>query len=216
LLNGHVADLVEEEGAAVRRLEFAPPLPDRKRVSIDRLAMGTLEKVVLRFGDAFWRRPGRTNLVYLSQEPGEFPFFADLTPYTGEPILACLYCGDFADRAAAMSDNELIDRAAAVVGEISGVTGRQPTDGRVTRWRADPFALGAYSYLPVGSSGADLENLAEPVGSRLLFAGEATSAIYSGYVHGGIVSGAREAARLIGGPPVLESGVIASAGCGMT
>ncbi len=196
-------------------IEFSPALPERKQAAIDRLAMGTLEKVVLRFDEAFWRAPDRTNLVYLSRERGEFPFFADLTPYTGEPILACLYCGDFAERAGAMSDDELIGRAAEIVGEVSGVTGRRPTEGRATRWRSDPFAFGAYSYLPVGSSGADLEVLAEPVGSRLLFAGEATSAMYSGYVHGGIVSGAREAARLIGGPPVLESGVVASAGCGM-
>jgi monoamine oxidase len=66
----------------------------------------------------------------------------------------------------------------------------------------------------VGAALADIDTLAQPENARLLFAGEATSSLYYGYVHGGVVSGAREATRLLGGAEaVLESGVIASAGC---
>jgi hypothetical protein len=71
-------------------------------------------------------------------------------------------------------------------------------------------------YLPVGASVADIEALAAPVGERLLFSGEATSTQYSGYVHGAILSGIREAERLLGteGQGVrLESGLVIKKGC---
>ena len=76
--------------------------------------------------------------------------------------------------------------------------------------------MGSYIYLPVGASVADIDALALPVGDRLLFAGEATSRSYSGYVHGAVLTGIREAERLLGkeGQGVeLESGLVVELGC---
>ena len=39
----------------------------------------------------------------------------------------------------------------------------QPRESVVTRWRADPWARGSYSYVAVGSSGSDYDLLASPV-----------------------------------------------------
>ena len=51
----------------------------------------------------------------------------------------------------------------------------EPTQTAITRWRADPFARGSYSYYPTGAAkNITTGPLAEPLG-RLLFAGEATS-----------------------------------------
>ena len=55
-------------------------------------------------------------------------------------------------------------------------------------WQADPFALGAYTYLRV--DGADArERLADPISDTLFFAGEATSGDDSGTVAGALDSG---------------------------
>jgi monoamine oxidase len=43
-----------------------------------------------------------------------------------------------------------------------------------TRWGSDPFALGSYSYLAVGSSGEDYDVIARPLEDKVFFAGEAT------------------------------------------
>lgn len=90
-----------------------------------------------------------------------------------------------------------------------------PTSGRVphpegflvTRWRADPFARGSYSYLAVGSSPADRRALAEPVGDRLFFAGEATSVEHPATVHGALESG-RAAAAAVDEVAVPGAGVL--------
>jgi monoamine oxidase len=72
----------------------------------------------------------------------------------------------------------------------------KPKGVLVTSWGTDPFTLGAYSAVAVGGSPKDFDTLAEPVGDRLFFAGEATSRNYAGTVHGAYLSGLREANRI--------------------
>lgn len=76
-------------------------------------------------------------------------------------------------------------------------------------WGNDPLFLGSYSYVAVGSSGDDLDRMAEPlprIGShesanspplQLLFAGEATHRTHYSTTHGAYFSGLREANRLL-------------------
>ncbi len=73
----------------------------------------------------------------------------------------------------------------------------EPTGAIRTRWAADPFALGSYSYLAVGASSDDRRALAEPVDEQLFFAGEATSAAYAATVHGALLSGRRAADEIL-------------------
>jgi polyamine oxidase len=68
----------------------------------------------------------------------------------------------------------------------------------VTRWASDAEAGGSYSNMPIGSSPEDFDALAEPVGERLFFAGEATSRDHHASVHGAYLSGLREARRIAG------------------
>ena len=75
----------------------------------------------------------------------------------------------------------------------------EPTGKLITRWARDPFARGSYSYPAVDSTPEDRTVLAEPVGGRVYFAGEATNSDYFGTVHGAFLSGQDEAARLIDG-----------------
>jgi len=72
-----------------------------------------------------------------------------------------------------------------------------PVDHRVTRWGADPWSRGSYSYLPAGSSARQRLDLARPVGSRVVMAGEATEPDYPASVHGAVRSGARAAGEVL-------------------
>jgi monoamine oxidase len=63
-------------------------------------------------------------------------------------------------------------------------------------WRDDPFTRGAYAYVPV--NGLEQQQvLAQPVGNKLFFAGEATSVGHIGTVHGAIQSGQRAAREIL-------------------
>ena len=74
-------------------------------------------------------------------------------------------------------------------------------------WGRNPLFWGSYSYVPVGSTGRDIDILAEPLpypedqsSSRplqILFASEATDRHYYSTTHGAYLSVLREANRLL-------------------
>lgn len=67
---------------------------------------------------------------------------------------------------------------------------------RRSRWARDPFARGAFGYRAVGTTPELRRTLAEPVGGRLWFAGEACSAEAPGTLQGALATG-RDAAAAV-------------------
>ncbi|MFI0433003.1 MAG: FAD-dependent oxidoreductase [Candidatus Nanopelagicales bacterium] len=101
----------------------------------------------------------------------------------------------------------------------------------VTRWDTDPWALGSYSAIPVGTPSSARQVLADAVVSgRVVLAGEYTATDYPSTVHGAYNSGRRAAAKVLTlvGPAaevvVLGAGMaglaaatdLAAAGCRVT
>lgn len=86
----------------------------------------------------------------------------------------------------------------------------------VTRWAADPFARGSYSFIGVGASNGSRRALAEPLGDarvdRVFFAGEATSPGHSATVHGAYLSGRRAADEVDGEADAGARVVVVGAG----
>ncbi|MEQ2259259.1 hypothetical protein XENORESO_009031, partial [Xenotaenia resolanae] len=73
-----------------------------------------------------------------------------------------------------------------------------------TQWFHDPWTLGSYCHPAIGCSAQDFKNMMEPLPKRgkkqplqVLFAGEATHPFYYSSLHGALLSGRREADRLI-------------------
>lgn len=183
-------------------LRFDPALPGVTQDAIGALPMGLAMKVVLRATGA-----DRLDL------PMHCSVDRRITR-RGEPLMP-FQCWPFgrdyvqgwigADTAAALArDGE----AAAVdfaLGQLRAIFGgrvdRLFAGGArlVTRWDADPWTRGAYSWVPVGHADAR-RRLAEPVGDgHLLFAGEACHEGFAGTVAGAWISGQDAAARCSGG-----------------
>lgn len=73
----------------------------------------------------------------------------------------------------------------------------EPTGLVRTRWAADPWTRGSYSYIAVGATPDDRVRLAASIDDQLFFAGEATSKDYAATVHGALLSGVRAAEEVI-------------------
>lgn len=166
---------------------FDPPLPERKQAALEVVKMGRLEKVALRFDEAFW--PEEAQFIGQLDAPhGVLECAISMAPIYGVPVLVAYVGPGSMGWMDAASDAEVVEVALEGLrmcfGEVPA-----PTDTLVTRWGADPFARGSYAYLGVGGRGADREALLAPAGARLFFAGEATSEDHPATAHGAVISG---------------------------
>lgn len=177
-------------------IKFSPPLPANKQAAINRLNMGVLNKVVLKFPQQFWPEDYH-GFGYLSEGEADFGEFLNWSLYSEKPALMAFTGGSFAQKIEQLSEGEITDRIMRVLRRSYGNRIPEPESAIVTRWSQDPFTFGSYSYIPVGGDSSDRDLLAEPVGDRLFFAGEATDRDYPSTVHGAYLSGIREAKRLI-------------------
>jgi monoamine oxidase len=180
-----------------RSISFVPELPAAKLDAIDRLGFGVFEKVVMRFPEPYWATE-HTHIFHLSDpDPMRFPLIVDYFHLEGVPVLAAFNAGRHGAELASSTDAEIHSRMLDVLRLVQGGPIPRPTDVAITRWSRDRFSLGSYSYIPVGAGSADQDTLAEPVGGRILFAGEATSTARYGYSDGAMTTGIREAKRLL-------------------
>ena len=94
------------------------------------------------------------------------------------------------------AQNQASDSAMQTLRTIYGNAIPEPVDYQNTRWASDPFALGSYSYNPVGSNPNMRKELAKPLANKVFFAGEASEANYFSTAHGAYLSGLRAAKEM--------------------
>lgn len=176
-------------------IAFDPPLPLAKRQAIERLGMGLLNKLWLRFDRLFWPRDYDWH-QFLAAGPNRWPEWVNFARASGSPTLIAFSAADHAEALERMDDAAIVADAMQTARQMFGSSIPEPIAAQITRWRADPFARGAYSFNATGATAADRANLARSHAGRLHFAGEATSSRHPGTVHGALISG-REAAQRI-------------------
>ncbi|KAK1609421.1 hypothetical protein QYE76_033094 [Lolium multiflorum] len=183
-------------------IQFEPELPQRKLGAIQRLGFGLLNKVAMVFPSVFWDEDIDTFgcLNKDSSKRGEFFLFYSYHTVSGGPVLIALVAGEAALDFEKVDPVVTLHRVLAILRGIygpKGVTVPDPIQSACTRWGSDPFCCGSYSHIRVGSSGTDYDILAESVSDdHLFFAGEATNRAYPATMHGALLSGLREAARI--------------------
>ncbi|XP_078437487.1 LSD1-like2 [Wolffia australiana] len=188
---------------------FEPPLPARKAAAIARLGFGVLNKIAMVFAYPFWGEDTDTfgRLSRDSRRRGEFFLFYCYHTVAGGAALVALVAGEAALAFEAADPVASLHRVLAVLRGIFGRKGvevPEPIETACTRWGSDELSRGSYSHVRVGSSGEDYDALAEDVGGRLFFAGEATSRHYPATMHGAFLSGLREAAKILHHHPHLR------------
>lgn len=195
---------VGEKGA----IEFNPALPPEKSAALNKLEMGQIIRLVLRFGDRFWdsiappSAHGRTlsDMDFLFSDDEWFPTWWTTLP-AHEPVITGWAPFRCAERLSGKERFFVVDRGLKTLSRLLAVSLpslEERLEGAYLHdWQCDPFSRGAYSYGRVGADGAQ-ENLAKPVDETLFFAGEATASPGSnGTVHGAMASGYRAAREIL-------------------
>jgi monoamine oxidase len=154
--------------------------------------MGVFNKVYLEFARPFWGR--QHDFIAVHSDPAPLCYaLVNLARFTGAPALLGLTSGSKAREIEALTDAQVIGRILAGARRNRGVAIPDPLAVRITRWGQDPYARGAYSFVPTGERSALRTALGAPVDSTLYFAGEATHLDDPASVHGAYWSGVRAA-----------------------
>ncbi|MFI4956536.1 MAG: FAD-dependent oxidoreductase [Gammaproteobacteria bacterium] len=171
---------------------FNPQLPPEKINSIEKLGMGLFNIIAMRFNSAFW-----DNDCHAFTLPETFSTFFNIGKFFDEPILLCYVGGETGRRFEKHSDQDIINKIVNIFKQYFGDSVSDPESFFITRWLADPYSQGSYSYYAVGSSIDDRDSLAQPIDNKIYFAGEATHRQFPATTHGAYLSGIREAERIL-------------------
>lgn len=189
-------------------IDFIPDLPASKLDAIATIGMGKGMKISLRFSSQIWQ--SKMMNVLTDGPTGNCWTPNKYQPSATDHVLTCFLMGRNAEVMAALADDTaridqaLIDLDAAFGGSAS----TSFIEGVVQNWSAEPYIRGSYSFPApetrplVGLSKREV--LAQPVGTTLYFAGEATHNTAASTVPGAMQSGERAAGEVntdLGGPP---------------
>ena len=186
-------------------VQFEPPLPAARRAAIERLGMGAMTKVVLNYDEPFWPTERYVFGLHGDAVHCRPTVVINLWKTYRRASLVLLAGGTLARRIESWNDDEIREWCRTSLREVFGVEPPEPVSVETTRWSLDPFSLGAYSFVGVGSTPADIDMLAEPLAGRVFFAGEATYRHHWAAAHGAYASGLREVARLTRDPTILPA-----------
>ncbi|MGE5055574.1 MAG: flavin monoamine oxidase family protein [Acidobacteriota bacterium] len=189
-------------------IRFTPQLPRQKLEAVDKLEMGKVIRVVLRFRERFWEsikpsarsRKNLSDMSFLFSQSEWFPTWWTMMPEKS-PVITAWAPFRSAERLSGQSEQFVTERAVQTLSDLLGPSVRE-LQGLLERsylhdWQRDPFSLGAYSHGKVGSDGAQ-QAIAAPLEKTVFFAGEATdTAGHNGTVHAAIASGYRAAKEIL-------------------
>ncbi|XP_054839668.1 peroxisomal N(1)-acetyl-spermine/spermidine oxidase [Eublepharis macularius] len=200
---------------------FCPPLPPQKVAAIRHLGFGTNNKIFLEFERPFWEPDCQVvEMVWeaespLAEPPADLPaawfqkigaFVVLHPPERYGHILCGFIAGKEAEFMETLTDAEVLADLTQVFRRVTGNPQLAPPKNILrSSWHSEPYTRGSYSYVAVGSCGDDIDALARPLPeegsdlkpSQILFAGEATHRTFYSTTHGALLSGWREADRLI-------------------
>ncbi|NXE47893.1 PAOX oxidase, partial [Casuarius casuarius] len=199
---------------------FQPPLPERKVEAIRCLGFGTSNKIFLEFEQPFWDPDYQLlEVVWEDESPLAEPstdleanwfkkligFVVIQPPEQYGHVLCGFIAGKESEYMETLSDAEVLTTLTRVLRTLTG-NPHLPAPRSIlrSRWHSAPYTHGSYSYVAVGSSGEDIDVLAQPLPEdasdprplQVLFAGEATHRTFYSTTHGALLSGWREAERL--------------------
>ncbi|XP_038640503.1 peroxisomal N(1)-acetyl-spermine/spermidine oxidase-like isoform X2 [Scyliorhinus canicula] len=207
---------------------FHPTLPAEKLNAIKSLGFGTVNKVFLEYEVPFWENSQDwIGLLWENETP-----FSGLKPNIAEwwqriysfymlnqarfgHMLLTWSSGREAEFMETLSEEEIASNITSLLRQFMGRPVPRPKHVFMSKWFSNPYIRGSYSHVSINSTGDMFDTLAEPLPQekgdghlseklQVLFAGEATQRRYHSTTHGALLSGWREADRLINHYSIFE------------
>ncbi|MFD9829048.1 flavin monoamine oxidase family protein [Tsukamurella tyrosinosolvens] len=197
--------IVAVSPAIAGTINYYPPLPAARDQLFNKMAMGTIAKVIAVYPTPFWRAHGLSGQAIGDQGPVTFAF--DNTPPDGSPgVLVGFVAGRHARKFAELDPAERRSQSLDSFARWFGTEAHSATDYADQLWNNEQWSRGGYFgyFTPGGWTGVG-KDLAAPVGP-IHWAGAETSGICMGSMDAALRSGTRAANEVL---QHLHAGTIA-------
>ena len=94
-----------------KAITFEPALPVLKKAAIERMGMGTFDKLYLRFEEPFWDNKANIITPENGLLEGQFNFWFNINKFVNEPIILAFNAGTAARMLSPESDDVVVDKA---------------------------------------------------------------------------------------------------------
>eukprot|EP00048_Salpingoeca_helianthica_P006267 m.96528 g.96528 ORF g.96528 m.96528 type:complete len:568 (+) comp13946_c0_seq5:410-2113(+) len=174
------------------KIAFTPPLTPAKQAAIEGMRMGLENRVALHFQARFWDQPQA--FIHPVGLPHGIRIY-NLFPINSLNVLMLFYAPPFSWEMEKLSDEEIVAHSLATLSALFHVPLTMdclmPDGVAITRWGSDPFALGSYSFVPVGTSAKLATGALRAAQGWVHFCGEATAGEDMQMTQGAVMSGRR-------------------------
>ncbi len=175
-------------------VRFEPELPAAKQQAIHALIMGPALKLIYCFAEPVLP-PGMAALYSAINPP--MWWSPSVGHDTDATVMTAFITGNWARALHAEGEEAALEHGFHTLETELGRRLPAPQAATMVNWIDDPFAWGGYSVAPPGAS-QSRAILAQPIGDRLYWAGEATASnAWASTVHGAYASGRRAAAEIL-------------------
>ena len=174
----------------IRKLEFAPALPDQLVNALDAWSPGLSIKVQVTYDRPFWHDRGLSGAVMWHEPQGLYACDASRGDYAG---LVIFIGGPEAEQWHRLPQQALIDFVRGQLVEAFGPEGGTALDIHIRDWVNDPWSDGAYSDVVTRLDAGDTEDVLRRGLGSVRFASSELALSYPGYIEGAIIAGRRAA-----------------------
>ena len=161
-----------------------------------------MDKLWLEFPTAFWTNDLTNDwITYVSDTPGQWALALNAYKYINKPVLLMFNIGQSAKNFSSQTDAQILASAMAAIKKCYPSAPNYLNYKRIN-WGIDPYSLGSYPFIKAGASKNDcsLYRESKSTDNKVYFAGDGTTCLMIGTVHGAYITGV-EAARAIAPPP---------------
>lgn len=183
-------------------IDFVPDLPSLQQQAIDEIGFGVFNKVFFELETPLTTlealQVGHNAFFYID---GQWLDVLNLSNVHGKPVYLVLFGGVIGEWLDTASDEQAWQ---LVYGKLKGVFKELPSTPKalhVSRWGADRYSYGAFSFPASAHRVQLIQALEDGVDGRVFFAGEHCSERFAGTVHGAYQTGLDVAKKILGENP---------------
>lgn len=172
---------------------FQPALSQDHAEAIRKIGFGVVDKLFVKLEKPFWKEGVKwVNFITKNLDQNYFPN-AYVVPKAKSHVVVFYVPGDFSLELSRLSKTLLKSKLEGYLKKFPTLEEVSVLDLELTKWHADPNALGSYSYYRVGCTDEHFDSLAAPISNKVWMVGEHTSPEHNYFLQGAYNSGEKAA-----------------------